>query len=157
IAKEPAYQNKPRYCLLVFGPEATTRVWLVLDGNVLYVDRDGTGDLTGAGKRFENRFKDGKSLRFEAGSIAAADGKYAELIVLVYKKILNASVECKMNGDTFWQDTSIEKNDLHFADRPQDAPIFHFDGPLTLQPANANQGFVRGDKPTTFPVMVGTA
>ncbi len=28
IAKEPAYQTKPKYCLLVFGPEAKIRVWL---------------------------------------------------------------------------------------------------------------------------------
>ena len=37
IAKEPAYQNEPKYCLLVFGPEAKTRVWLVLDNDTLYV------------------------------------------------------------------------------------------------------------------------
>ncbi len=34
ILKEPVYKAKPRYCLLVFGPEARARVWLVLDGNV---------------------------------------------------------------------------------------------------------------------------
>ena len=37
IRKEPAYESKPKYCLLVFGPEAKHRVWLVLDGDVLYV------------------------------------------------------------------------------------------------------------------------
>ena len=38
IKKEPAYQTKsPKYCLLVFGPEAKTRVWLVLDGDTLYI------------------------------------------------------------------------------------------------------------------------
>ena len=31
IKKEPVYQSKPKYCLLVFGPKADTRVWLVLD------------------------------------------------------------------------------------------------------------------------------
>jgi hypothetical protein len=52
IAREPAYQTKaPRYCLLAFGPEAKARVWLVQDGDVLYVDRDGSGDLTAPGKR----------------------------------------------------------------------------------------------------------
>lgn len=51
IHKEPAYQSKtPRYCLLVFGPEATTRVWLALDGKTLYVDRNGNGDLTDEGE-----------------------------------------------------------------------------------------------------------
>ena len=47
ITREPAYQSKsPRYCLVLFGPEALTRVWVVRDGNTLYVDRNGNGDLT---------------------------------------------------------------------------------------------------------------
>src|SRR5262245_41600889 len=52
--KEPVYQTKkPKYCLLVFGQEAKLRAWLVLDGNVMYVDRNGDGDLTGASERVE--------------------------------------------------------------------------------------------------------
>ena len=52
IKKEPAYQSKsPRYALLVFGSEARDRVWLVHDGETLYVDRNGDGDLTGAGEK----------------------------------------------------------------------------------------------------------
>src|SRR5262249_40201765 len=50
IKKEPAYQTKPTYCLLVFGPKARDRVWLVLDGDILYVDRNGNGDLTEEGE-----------------------------------------------------------------------------------------------------------
>src|SRR5262245_58107461 len=47
IAREPAYQSRsPRYCLLVFGSEQPTRVWLVGDGDRLFVDRNGNGDLT---------------------------------------------------------------------------------------------------------------
>jgi hypothetical protein len=49
IAKEPAYAGKPKYCLLVFGPEAKTRIWLALDGDKLYVDCNGNGDLTDDG------------------------------------------------------------------------------------------------------------
>src|SRR5262249_61926022 len=37
---EPAGLVKPRYCLLVFGPEARTRGWLVEDGGTLSVDRN---------------------------------------------------------------------------------------------------------------------
>src|SRR5262245_51275634 len=52
ITKEPAYQSKsPSYGLLVFGPEAKSRVWVVLDGDILYVDRNCNGDLTEAGER----------------------------------------------------------------------------------------------------------
>jgi RNA polymerase sigma factor (sigma-70 family) len=54
IGKEPVYQSKsPRYCLLVFGPQARGRVWLVQDGDTLYVDRNGNGDLTEEGKRIQ--------------------------------------------------------------------------------------------------------
>jgi hypothetical protein len=51
IQKEPAYKGKPKYCLLVFGPQAKEKVWLVLDGDTLFVDRNGNGDLTEEGKR----------------------------------------------------------------------------------------------------------
>jgi hypothetical protein len=51
IAKEPKYTGKPGYCLLVFGAEAKHRVWLVQDGDALYVDRNGNGDLTEAGEK----------------------------------------------------------------------------------------------------------
>jgi hypothetical protein len=49
--KEPKYQHEPRYALLVFGPKRETRVWMVLDGTTLYVDRNANGDLTEAGER----------------------------------------------------------------------------------------------------------
>src|SRR6266850_569590 len=52
LKHEPVYQGKPKYCLLALGPEATTRVWLVLDDDNLYVDRNGNGDLTEPGERF---------------------------------------------------------------------------------------------------------
>ena len=44
IGKEPAYRSKdPQFCLLVFGLEAKTRVWIVVDGDVLWIDRNGNG------------------------------------------------------------------------------------------------------------------
>src|SRR5262245_52886843 len=46
ILKEPVYEGTPRYCLVVFGKDADTRIWLVQDGGILYVDRNGNGDLT---------------------------------------------------------------------------------------------------------------
>ena len=52
LVKEPAYQSKsPKYALLVFGRQARTRIWLVLDGTTLYVDRNGNGDLTEDGEK----------------------------------------------------------------------------------------------------------
>jgi hypothetical protein len=51
--KEPAYRHEPRYALLVFGPDCEQRVWMVLDGTTLYVDRNGNGDLTEPNERVE--------------------------------------------------------------------------------------------------------
>src|SRR5262249_24747275 len=52
ITKEPVYRTKaPKYCLLVFGLQADRRLWLVLDGDTLFVDTNGNGDLTEAGKK----------------------------------------------------------------------------------------------------------
>src|SRR5262249_4699298 len=70
ILKEPAYQTKtPRYCLLVVGPEAKKKIWLVQDGDVLYVDRNGNGDLTEDGERVALEQGDKSSRHFEAGDV----------------------------------------------------------------------------------------
>src|SRR5438874_2599001 len=51
--KEPSYRHESRYALLVFGPKREQRVWMVLDGTTLYVDRNGNGDLTEPDERLE--------------------------------------------------------------------------------------------------------
>src|SRR5215471_16480239 len=63
IAKEPAYRSKtPKYGLLVFGPEAKSRAWVVLDGDFLYVDRNCNGDLTEEGERLVIKRKPQRNL-----------------------------------------------------------------------------------------------
>src|SRR6516165_162719 len=70
IAKEPAYQTKsPRYCLLVFGLDAKTRVWLVQDGDTLYVDRRGNGDLTADGNRVQVKQQTANYRVFDVGDL----------------------------------------------------------------------------------------
>jgi hypothetical protein len=50
----------------------------------------------------------------------------------------------------------VEEHDFQFADRPQEAPIVHFDGPLTLKVMDTRLAFIRGDNPTPLHVSVGT-
>jgi hypothetical protein len=74
LKREPAYRSPPRYALVVFGPEATERVWLVHDGDALYVDRNGNGDLTDPGERVAARDAKGLSAEdvgytFEVGEL----------------------------------------------------------------------------------------
>jgi hypothetical protein len=75
IKKEPAYTaEQPLYALYVFGPQASTRVWAVLDKSrpdasnydVLYFDRNADGDLTAADERIEGKIK-GDDTVFEIG------------------------------------------------------------------------------------------
>jgi hypothetical protein len=58
--KEPAYaSNRPLYGVAAFGPKAEKAVWMVLDKSeskrdlydVLHIDLDADGDLTGKGER----------------------------------------------------------------------------------------------------------
>jgi hypothetical protein len=86
ITREPAYRSRPKYCLLVFGPEARTRVWLVQDGDTLYVDRNGNGDLTEPGERVaadkhKDRDGDDHSYTFDAGELREGGRRHLNLLV----------------------------------------------------------------------------
>src|SRR5262249_1185242 len=48
-----------------------------------------------------------------------------------------------------------EYSELQLADRPEDAPILHFDGPLTMALEDTKQVFVPGDKPSSLPAVFG--
>jgi RNA polymerase sigma factor (sigma-70 family) len=159
--KEPAYQSKsPKYCLLVFGPKAETRIWLVLDlvskpseadaaKNALYVDRKGNGDLTEPGARVACTMRAQQGYitsftrkpyvtyvpHFEVGAIVERDGKtrHADLTLDVGTYVQDyrpCSLSMKVNGSRLH---SAGGQLLRFADRPQDAPIIHFNGPLTMR------------------------
>ena len=143
IAKEPAYKTKPRYCLLVFGPEAKTRVWLVLDDDVLYVDRNGNGDLTDKGEMVREQRVDDHTSQFPAGELPAPDeaGSFPGLALYRYK----------LQGGRESMEIRLSFNRKHwygvcrdFAPQAKDAPIIHFNltGPLT---------FVCPDQPTFIP------
>ena len=75
IGHEPVYKTKaPKYGLLVFGSEGKDRVWLVHDGDTLYVDRNGNGNLTEAGKKVAAEKKPGRDsddagYSFEVGEL----------------------------------------------------------------------------------------
>src|SRR5262245_47036639 len=140
------------------------RVWLVLDGKDLYVDRNGDGDLTDAAERVE--FFNGQLIRFDGIDLRRAGGKVHSFFLRMWVKDsgrIDITVNRKValpNRLAPWKETQTEmagftESDFRFADRPQDAPIVHMDGPLTLKPRDTKQVFVRGGT-THFPVMVGT-
>jgi hypothetical protein len=154
LRKEPTYESKePQYCLLVFGPEAKTRVWVVLDGDILYLDRNANGDLTDSGERIsaqevyrnlEERPDVKLMRRFELKC-----WKEGEEPILTCGPEIQWFYLLQVMPRADWHDQTWVKSQqerpfdfavttktghgqramLHFATSPEDAPILHFDGP----------------------------
>lgn len=147
IRKEPKYKGKPKYALLVFGPEAQTRVWVVQDGETLYVDRNGDGDLTGKDERFtldcpnprlygfghladckiEIRDSD-RQTRYLITSISI----YPENNKPLDKPHLMANVDIK------GRHSYRQYCDAKMAEKPDKAALAHFHGSLTIEPRTIN-------------------
>jgi hypothetical protein len=183
IAHEPAYKAKPKYCLVVFGPEARKKMWLVLDGDVLYVDKNGNGDLTEKGKAlaFVEQPLDHTSdpayplqacRLFSVGDITTGGQTYTrvEIVHTMLKKEFEAKTDfskemaklLKQNPGLTRLGVQAMRNGkvriqavTHAADSPEQAPILHLDGPLTMRPHGVT-GLVRGEKPVEFFAVVGT-
>ena len=147
LVREPAYRTKsPKYALLLFGPEARRRVWFVLDGEVLYVDRNDNGDLTERGERFsqEAACKDVK--------IADPDGKTTYVIRSVKSSysIYTPTARRKREAEgippelmvtveirgpvSYWEYCDVQE----MRSEPQKSMISHFHGPLTISPREIN-------------------
>jgi hypothetical protein len=186
IAREPAFRSKtPRYCLLAYGPEAKARVWIVLDGDVLYVDRNGNGDLTGDGKRFVGRATafqiqgetlPGKALSFEIDEVPGLGKEpWPHAVHLTPHRKGAGDWVIRSVWDGYWADevpyghtkperayqlSQLLEGSVPFADRPRDAPVIHFGGPLTMTVMEwggdpSKRKLVRGQE-TRLSVMVGT-
>ena len=172
IRKEPVYESKaPQYCLLAFGPEATVRVWVVLDGDTLYVDRNGNGDLTEPGERIAARYAlhnsperpDMKILRSFMLRPTLHEGRptgepvlscVPEAEVMFVEHFVPADDRDDPRADIFRKrpfhvvaGTAVygADSDLAFASHPGAAPILHFDGPRQLRLHSYSQPLRRGE------------
>jgi hypothetical protein len=185
IAKEPAYQTAtPKYCLLVFGLDTKARVWLVQDGDTLYVDRNGNGDLTEESERVKITQRSDNYRSFDPGDIAIDGLRHTGLSVMQMLTSQEGAgndqewARIKKSGPepwTWWVRISAERarNDkrqlpkkidyvingdgsgmLLFADKPQNAPIIHLNGPFTLALQDRKQRFVAGEE-TMLQIGVG--
>lgn len=163
IAKEPPYKGQPTYCLLVFGPEARFRVWLVLDDEALYVDRNGTGDLTDKAKRLPFAWKsDPKVRRLQIGDVATPDWKieYTRLFLARSGAAANPMWAITAKGKHLQSTMRNAESTLEFGQRAEQAPVVHFDGPLTLELAipcgDRTSELVRDGKPHELVASLGT-
>ena len=132
IRKEPTYQGKPKYCLLVFGAEAQARFWLVLDGETLYVDLNANGNLTQAGESFQGKREDG-TLCFNIRILTEPDGETIHTgLRLLQREDGSVSIRVRVEDGWTWEAGTNAINRLKFAELPSNAPIIHFNGPRTF-------------------------
>jgi hypothetical protein len=133
IAKQPAYQSKPKYCLLVFGIEAKARFWLVLDGETLHVDRNANGDLTEAGESTAAASRDQGAISFKVADLIEPDGKTKHTcLYLLQREKGSVYLHVRVEDGRIWWAGFDDYERLEFSDRPADAPIIHFNGPRTF-------------------------
>lgn len=157
ITRQPAYRTgPPKYCLLVFGTSAQTRVWLVLDGDDLFIDRNGNLDLTETGEMVKGQQRPERKgeTQFDGGAITAkgvAPKTRLEVVVVPGLTFVYCHTERQP-----WQRAVVDREGyLAFADKPQTAPVLHFQGPLTIG-LRFNEEFSRHDQPENLDIMVGT-
>jgi hypothetical protein len=147
IAKEPTYAGKPAYCLLVFGAERKLRVWVVRDGNTVYVDRNGNGDLTEAGEKVTatpdvDDAEDALTAmsEFDLGDLPEVGGKKAYTGLTLYRRVYAPKPIGTAKGGWDFSTLTLNVHDLRsqsvapvFAATAADAPIAHLDGPLEIR------------------------
>jgi hypothetical protein len=157
IAKEPTYKTKPKYGLLVFGPEAKSHVWLVLDADVLYVDKNGNGDLTEKGERVKQVPMHDKGHGFPIGELSLPGDSFPKNSsgLAAYRDTKHGATGALRLTITINQKTWLGTLPK-LADRPQGAPIIHFNfgGPLTFVCLDS-PAFVPG-KTTKLVIHIGT-
>jgi hypothetical protein len=160
LVKEPKYSQAPKYFLLVFGPEAKTSIWCVLDGNkILYVDRNGNGDLTEGDERL---VLNEEEKQFLVGDITEKDGKTRHRNLRVQPLTGRAQkgsdgyvmIDVEIRG-RYMMFTTIEMNPAMA--RPQDAPVRHLGGPLSVDLFdNDHVKLVRGKSGQLVTIAIGT-
>ena len=90
IGKQPTYQSQaPTYALLVFGRNGDDRVWPLRDGDTLFVDRNGNGDLTESGesvkaRKTEDSLPEEEGYFFEVGELTLSGRTHKALTVSFY-------------------------------------------------------------------------
>jgi hypothetical protein len=117
IGKEPAYESKPKYCLVVLGPEAKTRVWLVADGGTLYasVNNDELTQFTGAAGNGRWRVPGLQDWTVQ--------------VIRRNDKPVGVMFQCQLQLELANRQTT--EGMALFGDGPKSAPVVHLDGSYT--------------------------
>lgn len=167
IRKEPAYTAKqPLYGLSVYGPKADTRVWMVLDKSkpdadgydVLHIDLNADGDLTGAGERIAA--KEEGVFQLKELKDPATGVKHPDFHVHLSKdKAPTVMLGMKWRGEFNFGGGYPEEPDgggyMRFAAKPADAPVIWVNGDAPFRFQRWYGGKLRVGDADDFKVFLG--
>jgi hypothetical protein len=134
----PLKTDNPRYGILTFGPDGEMQAWLLVDGDVAYLDRNGNGDLTEAGERVEAKTtlsNDKTYLGFKFAEITGGKGiKYGVILLHMSdgKGTEQDSFSVRINGDLTQEVGGPFSGGYSLAKRAEDASRLRFDARLTM-------------------------
>jgi len=181
ISREPEYVHAPHYALIVFGPQASHRSWLVMDGDdVLYFDRNGNGDLTDPEDRIE--FDDAASRKirlastsslsamtvFPVGMVAGVDLQFQFWVRKKgfipdddrQRQLLRERETNNWENGTLWRLTANggrSQNPVLLTATRAEAQVSHLNGPLTFALKWGDGQRLRPwPRSTVFDVHIGT-
>jgi hypothetical protein len=157
-------RSKPLYAQVVFGPEARLRVWFILDGYTLYLDRSG-GDMPRRAERLPGPTGPSQ-LRDCKIHLADPDGRTRYIITKVSPIYTRQAVQRGEQQELYLDVTItgpvgyLQSGSVRMADRPELAGIGHLHGPLTVAPWPAKNlpplRFDIGGTPTNVYAVVTT-
>lgn len=153
IGKEPNYTSKkPLYALAVFGAEAKTSVWMVLDKtkadaashDVLYIDLNANGDLTDAGERIVDKKAKNGSSHFDIPNFTDPNGgaTHTEINLGLWKGAGRLRLAWRgKNGFSGGYPVASRGGATPFGTTVKEAPVLWFngDGPFRFQPWNGDK------------------
>ncbi len=146
---EPTYNTRsPKYCLLVFGPEARTLVWLVHDGDAMHA-------LASPDGKSPRRWRQAKGPQyFQIGDVWEDGGKTTYKGLRFSANPRNPRFSVRIDGKIQTAGRDI-RGKIQFGPSPEDAPVVHFNGPRTLDLFWDQQPLLSGQH-EDLSVVVGT-
>ncbi len=162
IAKLPKFAaEKQGYLLLAIGADADFKTWLVHDGDTLYVDGNGNGDLTDDTPvkcdPATSKPKNGMDV-FVASDIGPAKEEKCKVVVSTFpvsgtesKALILVVLRPGAAG------MKVGPMDFRFADTPDAARVVHLGSKvLVVRPSFTMPSHLEADKAEDFRVQVGT-
>jgi hypothetical protein len=133
LVRQPNYRSAPGYCLLVFGRDPEQKIWTVLDQGVLYVDRNGNGDLTEPDERFEPNTDVKDSRVFTVKQLRLLPDAKDECSLDLTVDANGSYSEVALRAPRWsTRHTQVTQGKIPPGRRPAEAPVIHFGGPLTM-------------------------